>query len=188
MSAKKRKRHGPEEIVRELRDADAMLTAGKDLSAVLQALEVSEATYHRWRNQYGGMKSEEAKRLKLLEDENRRLKQLVADLSLDNQMLKHVASGNPRGGRVGAAVNSSAHRPRFVPRGAMGRGPALRGSVRRWPSFKDGSRSPSEGRARCWSNREVRSGMKRRRNRMSQRSVVGCVRSCGSDHASDTAD
>ena len=94
MSAKKRKRHGPEEIVRKLRDADAMLTAGKDLAAVLQALEVSEATYHRWRNQYGGMKSEEAKRLKLLEDENRRLKQLVADLSLDNQMLKHVASGN----------------------------------------------------------------------------------------------
>ena len=94
MSAKKRKRHGPEEIVRKLRDAEAMLTAGKDLAAVLQALEVSEATYHRWRNQYGGMKSEEAKRLKLLEDENRRLKQLVADLSLDNQMLKHVASGN----------------------------------------------------------------------------------------------
>lgn len=94
MSAKRRKRHGPEEIVRKLRDADAMLSGGKDLAAVLQALEVSEATYHRWRNQYGGMKSEEAKRLKLLEDENRRLKQLVADLSLDNQMLKHVASGN----------------------------------------------------------------------------------------------
>ncbi len=94
MSAKKRKRHGPEEIVRKLRDAEAMLNAGKDLAAVLQSLEVSEATYHRWRNQYGGMKSEEAKRLKLLEDENRRLKQLVADLSLDNQMLKHVASGN----------------------------------------------------------------------------------------------
>ena len=77
------------------------------------------------------MKSDEAKRLKLLEDENRRLKQLVADLSLDFQMLKHVASGNLRGGRGGAAVNSSAHRPRFVPRGAMGRGPTLRGSVRR---------------------------------------------------------
>lgn len=50
MSAKKRKRHGPEEIVRKLRDAEAMLTAGRDLAAVLQALEVSEATYHRWRN------------------------------------------------------------------------------------------------------------------------------------------
>lgn len=54
MSAKKRKRHGPEEIVRKLRDADAMVSAGKDLSAVLQALEVSEATYHRWRNNTGG--------------------------------------------------------------------------------------------------------------------------------------
>ena len=94
MSTQRRKRHSPDEIVRKLRDTDAMLNTGKDLAAVLQALEVSEATYHRWRNQYGGMKSEEAKRLKLLEDENRRLKQLVADLSLDNQMLKHVASGN----------------------------------------------------------------------------------------------
>jgi putative transposase len=92
--SKKKVRHSPEQIVRKLRDADAMLNTGQDLAAVLQALEVSEATYHRWRNQYGGMKSEEAKRLKGLEDENRRLKQLVADLSLDNQMLKHVASGN----------------------------------------------------------------------------------------------
>ena len=91
---KRRKRHSPEQIVKKLRDADAMLNAGQDLAAVLQALEVSETTYNRWRNQYGGMKSEEAKRLKSLEDENRRLKQLVADLSLDNQMLKHVASKN----------------------------------------------------------------------------------------------
>jgi len=92
--SKRRKRHSPEQIVKKLRDAEAMLNAGKDLAAVLQSLEVSEATYHRWRNQYGGMKSEEAKRLSELEDENRRLKQLVADLSLDNQMLKHVASKN----------------------------------------------------------------------------------------------
>jgi hypothetical protein len=94
MTTKRRKRHSPEQIVRKLRDADAMLNAGKDLSAVLQALEVSEATYARWRSQYGGMKAEEAVRLKKLEDENRRLKQLVADLSLDNQMLKFVAEGN----------------------------------------------------------------------------------------------
>jgi putative transposase len=91
---KRRKRHNPEQIVRKLRDANAMLNAGQDLAAVLQTLEVSEATFHRWRNQYGGMKSEEAKRLKALEEENRQLKQLVADLSLDNQMLKHVASKN----------------------------------------------------------------------------------------------
>jgi len=94
MSTKRRRRHSPEQIVTKLRDADAMLNAGQDLAAVLQSLEVSEATYHRWRLQYGGMKSEEAKRLKQLEDENRRLKQIVADKELDIQMLRHVASGN----------------------------------------------------------------------------------------------
>jgi len=94
MSTKRRKRHSPEQVVRKLRDADAMLSSGKDLSAVLQALEVSEGTYHRWRNQYGGMKAEEAKRLKALEEENKRLKEVVAELTLDNRMLKHVASGN----------------------------------------------------------------------------------------------
>lgn len=94
MTTKRRKRHNPEEIVRKLRDADAMLNAGKDLAAVLQALEVSQATLDRWRSQYGGMKSEEAKRLKTLEDENRRLKQLVAEQALDIQMLKHLNEGN----------------------------------------------------------------------------------------------
>jgi putative transposase len=94
MTTKRRKRHNPEQIVRKLRDADALLNAGKDLANVLQTLEISESSYLRWRNQYGGMKAEEAVRLKKLEDENRRLKQLVADLSLDNQMLKYVAEGN----------------------------------------------------------------------------------------------
>lgn len=94
MTTRRRARHSPEQIVTKLRDADAMLNSGKDLAAVLQALEVSEATYLRWRNQYGGMKSEEAKRLKQLEDENRRLKRLVADQALDIQMLKHINEGN----------------------------------------------------------------------------------------------
>ena len=94
MTTKRRKRHTPEQIVKKLRDADAMLNAGKDLAAVLQALEVSEQTYYRWRNQYGGMKAEEAKRLKSLEDENQRLKELVAELTLDNRMLKHITEGN----------------------------------------------------------------------------------------------
>ena len=94
MSGKRRRQHGPEEIVRKLRDADAMLNAGKDVAAVLQALEISEATYLRWRNQYGGMKAEEAKRLKLLEEENKRLKEVVAELTLDNRMLKYVAEKN----------------------------------------------------------------------------------------------
>jgi transposase-like protein len=94
MSNKRRVRHTPEQVVRKLRDADAMLNAGKDLAAVLQALEISEATLDRWRKQFGGMKSEEAKRLKDLEEENRRLKSIVADQALDIQMLKHLQNGN----------------------------------------------------------------------------------------------
>ncbi len=94
MSTKRRRRHSPEQVVRKLRDADAMLNAGKDLAAVLQALEVSESTLERWRKQYGGMKSEEAIRLKKLEDENKHLKEIVADQQLDIRMLKHIAEGN----------------------------------------------------------------------------------------------
>ena len=94
MSTKRRKRHTPEQIVKKLRDADAMLNTGRDLAAVLQTLEVSEQTYYRWRNQYGGMKSEEAKRLKELESENARLKKLLAEAELDKAILKEVAEGN----------------------------------------------------------------------------------------------
>jgi transposase-like protein len=94
MAKKGGKRHSPEQIVRKLRDADAMLNAGKGVAEVLQTLGVSEATFHRWRQQYGGMKAEEAKRLKELEQENGQLKKLVADLSLDVQMLKEIARGN----------------------------------------------------------------------------------------------
>jgi putative transposase len=68
MTTRRRKKHRPEEVVAKLRDADAMLNAGKDLAAVLQALEISEPMLKRWRAQYGGMKCEEAKRLKHLED------------------------------------------------------------------------------------------------------------------------
>lgn len=94
MTKNRKKRHTPEQIVKKLRDAEVMQTAGKELAVVLQTLEISEATYHRWRQKYGGMKSEEAKRLKQLEDENRRLKQIVADKELDIQMLKHITEGN----------------------------------------------------------------------------------------------
>jgi transposase-like protein len=75
----KRTRHSPEQIVRKLREADAMLTAGKTLGQVCQALGVSEQTIHRWRNRDGGMKAQEAKRLRELEDENCRLKKLLAE-------------------------------------------------------------------------------------------------------------
>ncbi len=90
----KRKRHSPEQVIRKLRDADRMLSEGKDIAAVCQALEVCEATFHRWRNQYGGMKANEAKRLKDLQVENGRLKKLVANQALDIQILKEVAEGN----------------------------------------------------------------------------------------------
>jgi putative transposase len=91
---RRRKKHRPEVVVAKMRDADAMLNADKDLAAVLGALEVSESKLDRWRAQYSGMKCEDAKRLKHLEDENRRLKQLVADQALDIQMLKHLSEGN----------------------------------------------------------------------------------------------
>ena len=90
----KRKRHSRERIIRKLREADRMLSEGKEIGAVCQALEVSEATFHRWRNQYGGMKANDAKRLKELETENGRLKKLVAEHALDNQILKEVVAGN----------------------------------------------------------------------------------------------
>jgi len=86
----KRKRHTPEQIIRKLREADAMLGAGESVARVVQQLGVSEQTYHRWRNQYGGMKASEAKRLKELEQENARLKKAVADLTLDKQILQEA--------------------------------------------------------------------------------------------------
>ena len=89
-----KKRHSPEQIVRKLRDADAMLTAGKTIGQACQSLAISEQTFHRWRAQYGGMKAEEAKRLKHLEDENKRLKHLLAEAELDKAILKEALRGN----------------------------------------------------------------------------------------------
>jgi len=89
----KRKRHSPEQIIAKLREADAMLATGSTIGQICQKLEVAEPTFHRWRNQYGGMKAQEAKRLKELELENTRLKKLVADLSLDKQILEEALKG-----------------------------------------------------------------------------------------------
>jgi putative transposase len=91
---KGQRKHTPEQVVRKLREADKLLAEGKTVEEVAKQLEVSENTFHRWRNQYGGMKAEEAKELRHLRDENHRLKRMVADLSLDIQMLKEVARGN----------------------------------------------------------------------------------------------
>lgn len=89
-----RRRHTPEQIVRKLREADRLLGEGIELPEVWKQLEVSEATYHRWRVQFGGMKAEDVKRLKELETENQRLKRIVADQVLENQALKEIAKGN----------------------------------------------------------------------------------------------
>ena len=89
----KGKRHSPEQIIVNLREADAMLSTGATLGQVCQKLAVSEATFHRWRNQYGGMKVKDAKRLKELEKENTRLKKMVADQALDMAILKETLEG-----------------------------------------------------------------------------------------------
>jgi putative transposase len=90
----KRHRHTPEQVVRKLREGERLLNEGKDLTEVIRHLEVSEATWNRWRNQYGGMKASEAKRLRELEVENGRLKKLLAEAELDKAMLKELAEGN----------------------------------------------------------------------------------------------
>lgn len=90
MSVVRRKRRSPEQIIAQLREADTLLSAGQSIAQVCQKLGVCEQTYHRWRNEYGGMKANAIKRLKQLEEENRRLKKAVADLTLDKQILKEA--------------------------------------------------------------------------------------------------
>jgi putative transposase len=132
----KRRRHTPEQIVRKLREADRLLGEGMELPEVTKQLEVSEATYHRWRAQYGGMKADDVKRLKELETENARLKRIVADQTLHIAALNEVSKGrmkvkpSPRcgcgvasrrpcaGTRLGRARRSGA-RLRVVARGSV---------------------------------------------------------------------
>jgi putative transposase len=89
-----RKRHSPEQVVRKLATADRMLGEGKDVGDVCRELAVSEQTYYRWRNQFGGLKADDAKRLKELERENATLKRLLADAELEKAALKEIAAGN----------------------------------------------------------------------------------------------
>ena len=88
-----RHKHTPDQIIRKLREGEKLLGEGQDLAAVCKHLEISEQSWNRWRNQYGGMKADEAKRLKELERENARLKKLVAEAELDKAMLKEIAEG-----------------------------------------------------------------------------------------------
>ena len=89
-----KKGYTPEQIINKLREAEIMSSQGATFSVILKKIGVSDATYYRWRKEYGGMRVEQAKRLKELEQENSRLKKLVADLSLDNAILKEGARGN----------------------------------------------------------------------------------------------
>ena len=89
-----RKRHTAEQIIAKLREAEVALAQGQALVDVVRKLEISEQTYYRWRKEYGGLRVEQAKRLRELEKENTRLKRLVADQALDNAILKEAASGN----------------------------------------------------------------------------------------------
>ena len=89
-----RRRHTPDQIIRKLAEGNKLLAAGQDLEAVCRHLEIAESTWHRWLAQYGGMKANDAKRLKELEIENARLKRLLADAELDKAMLKELAEGN----------------------------------------------------------------------------------------------
>src|SRR3954453_13494576 len=109
----KRRRHTPEQVIRKLRVADRMLGEGKAIGEVAKALEGSENTYHRWQRQFGGMKADDAKRLRELERENQRLKAIVADQALGGQALREVAKGRMKikswlaAWRVGVAGGAS---------------------------------------------------------------------------------
>ena len=89
-----RKRHSPEQIIRKLRGAEVLLAQGQTVAMAARHLEVTEQTYYRWRQKYGGMKPEMAKQLKALEKENARLKKMVAEQALDMEILKEAAKGN----------------------------------------------------------------------------------------------
>ena len=89
-----RKRYTPEQIISKLREAEVLLSQGQTVAQVSKQLGVSEQTYYRWRREFGGMRTSQVRKLKDLEKENARLKKLVADLSLDNAILKEAISGN----------------------------------------------------------------------------------------------
>ena len=89
-----KKSHSPVQIINKLREVEILLNQGANVGEASRKIGVTEQTYYRWRKEYGGMRVEQAKRLKDLEKENARLKKLVADISLDNAILKEVAEGN----------------------------------------------------------------------------------------------
>ena len=89
-----KKRHTPEQIIAKLREAEVTLSKGQAIAQIVRKLGITEQTYYRWRKEYGGLKTDQAKHLRQLERENARLKQVVADLTLDNAILKEAANPN----------------------------------------------------------------------------------------------
>jgi len=89
-----RKRYTPEEMVAKLRQVDVLVSQGQNIADAIRAIGVSEVTYYRWRQEYGGLKSEQVKRLKELETENTRLRRAISDLTLDKLILQEAARGN----------------------------------------------------------------------------------------------
>ena len=104
----KRRRHTPEQIVRKLREAERLLGEGQTIAEAAKQVEISEQTYHRWRNQYGGMKADDARRLRELERENARLRRIVADKELVIDALKEIARGNWHAGSPASTAPRSA--------------------------------------------------------------------------------
>ena len=89
-----KQRHTAEQIISKLREAEVLQTSGKSMEEVMRQLGVSDATYYKWRKEYGGLRVDQAKRLKELEVENSHLRKVVSDLSIDNAILKETARGN----------------------------------------------------------------------------------------------
>jgi putative transposase len=88
------KRHKPEEVVAKLRQVDVLVSQGQSVAGAIRAIGVTEVTYYRWRREFGGLKSDQVRRLKALEAENTRLREAVAELTLDKQILQEAARGN----------------------------------------------------------------------------------------------
>jgi putative transposase len=162
----KSKTYTPEQIVRLLRQVEAGQAEGKTVEEMCRTLGIGDSTYHRWKDQYGGMKTDEVRRLKELERENERLKKLVAELSLDKQILKEAARGNgpapPDAGR-----SSGGWHKRWASRNG---GSARRGA---WPARWSATRRGGPARTRGWS-----AGCARWR-RSTAATATGASRPCG---------
>jgi putative transposase len=100
------KKHRPEEVVAKLRQVDVLVSQGQSVADAIRAIGVTEVTYYRWRKEFGGLKSDQVRRMKELETENQRLRKAIADLTLDKLILQEAARGNVSAPRAGAPASS----------------------------------------------------------------------------------